>query len=170
MFGRSKARIAAIIEAEGLVEAPESRGPRHFVGTTERDGVEVTVEIRGQQLYRSGQPVDHSPQRVFRRFGMPPDVDLLVRPPGGHTTRPEPSRGPRVRTGDDAFDARFEVLSVEADDVSRLLSADVRRRMLALDDVAELRVDGGQASLHLTYTKLDPEPIRHGIELIAALA
>ena len=88
MFGRSKARIAAIIDAEGLTETPESRGPRHFVGTTERDGVEVVVEICGQQLYRSGEPVDVSPQRVFRRFGMSREMDLLVRPPRGHSTRP----------------------------------------------------------------------------------
>jgi hypothetical protein len=88
VFGRSKARIAAIIDAEGLTETPESRGPRHFVGTTERDGVEVVVEICGQQLYRSGEPVDVSPQRVFRRFGMSREMDLLVRPPRGHSTRP----------------------------------------------------------------------------------
>ena len=74
-----------------------------------------------------------------------------------------------MTTGDDAFDARLEVLSVDPADVPRVLAPDIRRRLLELDDVAELRVDDGAASLHLTYTKLDHEPIRQGIELVVAL-
>ena len=169
VFGGAKKQIAAIVEAEHLVETPGSRGPRHFVATTERDGVEVTIEIRPQQLYRMGEPVDRSPQRVFRRFGLDPRVDLLVRPPGAHSTRADPPRGRRVGTGDESFDARFEVLSVDDGDVGRLLDDKTRGRLLEMDDVAELRIDGGQASLHLTFSKLDHEPIRHGIDFVAAL-
>ncbi len=170
MFGGAKKPIAAIVEAEGLVETAESRGPRHFVATTVRDGVEVTVEIRSQQLFRQGEPVDRSPQRVFRCRGLSPAVDLSVLAPPGHSTRSDPARGAPVATGDGAFDDRFEVRSLRAGDVADLLTDDIRSRLLALDDVAELRVDGGQASLHLTFTKLDHEPIARSIELVAGLA
>ncbi|MCB0994598.1 MAG: hypothetical protein KDB21_05885 [Acidimicrobiales bacterium] len=170
MFGRSKKRIAAMALAEGLVETAESRGPHHYVATTDRGGVAVTVEIRPQQLYREGEPVDRSPQRVFRRHGLPADLQLLVRPPRGHITRPEVPRWPLVPTGDAAFDARFEVFATDEAQVSAVLTPPLRSRLLAFGDFAELRIEDGAASLHLTFSKLDHEPIRQGIETVLALA
>jgi hypothetical protein len=170
VFGGAKKQIAAIVEAEGIVESSESRGPRHFVGTTDRGGTEITLEIRSQQLFRQGEPIDRSPQRVFRRFGLPTDVDLSVLAPPYHTTRANPSRGQLQPTGDADFDVRFQVRSVDPAHVAQYLDDATRSRLLALADVAEFRIDDGQASLHLTYTKLDHEPIRQGLELVAALA